>query len=131
LARPNASPDPFQSNAQLLPTSSTGKGTSETVAAPTGTANATGSGTPASFSYSGLWDDTEVTLRVITARSAPAVAGVAGQLTAFVTDDPNAACLTNESGLTVHAVKGDPSEFLVRAISPTDCTTAEFVFTTR
>ncbi len=85
---------------------------------------------PVPFSYTGIFDDTEITLSAIDAGAAPPVTGMAGQLTAFVTDDPAAACLTAEAGPTVYAVSGEPSEFLVRTTSPADCTTADFVFTT-
>jgi hypothetical protein len=55
--------------------------------------------------------------------------GQAGYLTFFATNDPVAACLAAEPGLSVYAVSGNPSEFLVRAAAPTDCTTMDFVFT--
>jgi spore germination protein len=102
-------------------------GTATDTAAVTATAAA---GTASDrFTYSGIYDDTEVTLSEIGAGAAPAVAGVAGQLAAFVTDDPRAACLTAEAAPTVYAVSGNPSEFLVRTTFPVDCTTADLVFT--
>jgi Glycosyl hydrolases family 18 len=105
-----------------------GTGATATVAALT--SETTGATAPAPFRYTGIFGDAEVTLRPIDPGAAPAVAGVWGQLTAFVTDDPAAACLTAEAGPTVYAVRGDSSEFLVRTTSPADCTTADFVFTT-
>jgi spore germination protein len=94
------------------------------------TRTATTRATSAPFSYTGLWDDMEVTLTPIQADAAPASAGLAGALTAFVTNDPAAACLTADDGPPVYAVAGDPDEFLVQTTAPTDCTAADFVFTT-
>jgi hypothetical protein len=82
------------------------------------------------FFATGIWDHTEVTLTKIDGSAAPAAATVAGQLTAFATDDSSTACLTASGGLSVEAVISDPHEFLVLATTPADCTSADFIFTT-
>jgi hypothetical protein len=100
------------------------------VPAGTTTTTATTTNLPAPFDYTGIWDDTFVTLSEIDTGAAPPTAGVVGRLTAFSTDDPAVACLIPAGGPAVLAVSGVPGEFLVQATSPADCTTADFVFTT-
>lgn len=83
-----------------------------------------------SFSYTGIWNDKDATLSPVEPAAAPPTAGVAGALTAFVTNDPTDACLTADGGPTVYAVSGVPNEYLARGTAPADCATADFVFTT-
>ncbi|HEY6427154.1 MAG TPA: glycosyl hydrolase family 18 protein [Acidimicrobiales bacterium] len=94
------------------------------------TAATAGAFAPVPLSYTGIWNDTDVTLNPVEPAAAPPTTGVAGALTVFVTNDPADACLTADGGPTVYAVSGDPNEFLARVSAPADCTTADFVFTT-
>ncbi|HEY6428868.1 MAG TPA: hypothetical protein VIX84_16720, partial [Acidimicrobiales bacterium] len=94
------------------------------------TAATAGTSAPVPLSYTGIWNDTDVTLSPVEPAAEPPTTGVAGALTAFVTNDPADGCLTADGGPTVYAVSGDPNEFLARASAPADCTTADFVFTT-
>jgi hypothetical protein len=73
-----------------------------------------------------------VVLTEVSGSGIPPVSGTspAGQLTGFTTNDPSASCLSTEPSLSVWAVQGSASEFLVVTATPGDCATADFVFTT-
>ncbi len=78
----------------------------------------------------GVWNGKAVQLHEITLASAPTVSGpAAGQLTQFAAANPAVTCLMNTGPLYVWAVPGAPGEFLLRATTPGDCTTADFEFT--
>jgi hypothetical protein len=53
-----------------------------------------------------------------------------GQLTDFATDDSSVSCLSQSPSLAVWQVSGSSTEYLVVATYPTDCTNADFTFST-
>jgi hypothetical protein len=131
------------------PGGSAPQSTTTTVAQPTVTTTTTGSAVstttttspastttsttgPAGPTYSGQWNQSQVTLAKVTGTAIPATQGTAavGQLTDFATDDPSISCLSQSPSLPVWQVSGNPKEYLVIATYPADCTSADFTFST-
>ncbi len=110
-------------------TTTTTPGPTKTTTTSTTTTTTTTSPT---FSYGGQWNGSAVVLTKVSGSGVPKESGTtpAGQLTAFVTTDASVSCLSNEPTLDVWAVQGSTTEFLVATDTPTDCATADFVFTT-
>ena len=110
-------------------TTTTTPGPTKTTTTSTTTTTTTTSPT---FSYGGQWNGSAVVLTKVSGSGVPKESGTtpAGQLTAFVTTDASVSCLSNEPTLDVWAVQGSTTEFLVATATPTDCATADFVFTT-
>jgi hypothetical protein len=98
----------------------------------TSPASTTTTTTPAPYAYSGLWNQTQTTLAKVSGAAVPVTQGAApvGNLTGFATDDPSVACLSQSPSLAVWQVSGSSSEYLVVATYPTDCTAADFTFST-
>jgi hypothetical protein len=115
------------------PPSGSGGGTTTTTTPPppTTTTTTTTQPNPPPFTYTGDWNLTSVQLTAVAAGTPPpqVTGGQVGYLTLFATNDPAATCLAAEPGLSVYAVSGSTTEFLVQAAAPTDCTTMDFVFT--
>lgn len=105
--------------------------TSTTTTSTTTSTTTTTTTTAPTFTYGGQWKGATVVLTKVSGAGIPKVtgSGPAGPLTAFATNDPSTACLSTEPSLTVWSVLGSTSEFLVVAAMPTDCATADFVFT--
>jgi hypothetical protein len=111
-------------------TSTTGSSSGSTTTSPPTTSTSTTSTTQPPPIYTGVWNANTVPLTEVVAGTVPPEGGsLVGQLTGFKTSDPAAACLAAEPSLNVYAVVGSSTEFLVQAVSPTDCITQAFVFT--
>ncbi len=85
----------------------------------------------AAYSYSGVWDQSPVTLTAVVPASLPdnGEAVPAGVLSGFTTDDPRASCLMAGGILEVSELVGEPGVFLVTAPTPPDCAGGSWIFT--
>jgi hypothetical protein len=99
---------------------------------PGGTTSTTTTTTTPTLTYGGQWNGSPVVLTEVSGSGIPQVSGAspAGQLTGFTTNDPSTSCLSTEASLSVWAVQGSTTEFLVVTATPGDCASSDFVFTT-
>jgi hypothetical protein len=114
-------------------TTTTGSPASTTTTTTTPPASTTTSTTgPSGPAYSGVWNQSQVTLTKVSGAGIPTTLGTApvGQLTNFATDDPSVSCLSQSPSLAVWQVSGSSNEYLVVTTYPTDCATADFTFST-
>jgi Glycosyl hydrolases family 18 len=82
-----------------------------------------------SYSYSGTWDDSTVTLDLLSAQMAPIVTGKPiGSLTGFSTTDPDYSCLEPAKSLPVYSVSGASGVYVVEASTPADCVAGTWEF---
>ena len=107
----------------ITTTTTTSSGSTTTTTAP---------GQPGSYAYTGLWNQTQVTLEKVSGAAIPTTQGAApvGPLTGFATDDLSVSCLSQSPSLSVWQVSGSSTEYLAVATYPTDCTNADFTFST-
>jgi Glycosyl hydrolases family 18 len=113
-------------------TTTTGSPVSTTTTTPSASTTTTSTTVPSGPIYSGLWNQTQVTLVKVSGAAIPPTQGTVpvGQLTDFATDDPSVSCLSQSPSLAVWQVSGNSSEYLVVATYPADCASADFTFST-
>jgi hypothetical protein len=84
-----------------------------------------------SYSFTGVWNESPVTLSPVDPASLPddGEGEAVGVLNDFATDDPADACLTTGGALEVSELLGEPGVFLVTALRPQDCAAGTWTFT--
>jgi hypothetical protein len=102
-----------------------------TVVPGTSTTTTTTSASGPSYTFTGVWNATAVTLSPVDPASLPddGEGEAVGLLSDFATDDPADACLTTGGALEVSELLGEPGVFLVAALKPQDCTAGAWTFT--
>ncbi len=93
-----------------------------------GGGGASGSASP--YQYSGTWNGHNETLQPVNPSTLPGggKGTNAGQLTGFSTNDPSAQCLSQGPALSVTELSAAPSDYVVTASKPTDCTNGTWMF---
>jgi hypothetical protein len=113
-------------NAPVVKNFQPGPGASTT----TTSSSTTTSTTAAAYSYSGVWNGTQVSLVPVDLSSLPddGASSPVGPLTSFSTNDPAAMCLTTGDPLSASELLADPNVFVVVAQAPTDCVSDAWTF---
>jgi hypothetical protein len=113
-------------------TTTAGAPVSTTTTTPSASTTTTSTTAPSGPAYSGVWNQTQATLVKLSGAAIPPTQGTVpvGQLTDFATDDSSVSCLSQSPSLAVWQVSGSSTEYLVVATYPTDCTNADFTFST-
>jgi hypothetical protein len=134
-APPAGTPSGSTTTTSVAPVSTTTTTASPATTTTTTPASTTTTSTPgqsgSTYAYVALWNQTQTTLVKVSGAGIPATQGTVpvGQVTGFASDDPSVSCLSQSPTLTVWQVSGNANEYLVVATYPTDCTTADFTFT--
>jgi hypothetical protein len=108
-----------------------GPGVTTTTVPGTGGTTSTTTAAGPTYSYTGVWNQSPVTLTPVALASLPddGEGQAAGDLSDFATDDPADACLTTGGTLAVSELMGQPGVYLVTAQTPPDCVGGTWTFT--